>query len=216
LIQKEPKKKPTNFVYESPDFQNLFYSLKDAMHLTRKIEATATVPKIMTSLCQKVIELDGFKTEGIFRISASTSDLQALREELMNNNYSVQSKDPHVPAGMLKEWLRGLNDSLIPGTHYDICVSMAKEKKKLDHETLDVFLSQLPEENRESIRYLVSFLKKLLKPENIELTRMNIENVAIVFAPTILKCPLDDPTLLMQNSKFEKDFVIQLITNLAV
>ncbi|ETO19031.1 RhoGAP domain-containing protein [Reticulomyxa filosa] len=85
---------------------------------------------------------------------------------------------------------------------------MAKDKQKLDHETL--------EENRESIRYLVSFLKKLLKPECVEVTKMNLENVAIVFAPTILMCPNDDPTLLMQNSKFEKDFVIQMITNLRV
>ncbi|ETO23527.1 RhoGAP domain-containing protein [Reticulomyxa filosa] len=138
---------------------------------------------------------------------------------------------------MLKEWLRGLNDSLIPGTHYNICVAMAKERQKLDHETLDVFLSQLPGHNlshmffkyfllqtlrvvlkliKSIIRYLVSFLKKFLNPQYVEATKMNLENISIVFAPTILKCPVDDPTLLMQNSKFEKDFVQQLITNLAV
>ncbi|ETO25930.1 hypothetical protein RFI_11206 [Reticulomyxa filosa] len=143
----------------------------------------------------------------------------------MNNDYSAETKDVHVPACMLKEWLRGLNDSLIPSTYYEICVSMAKEKQKLDHKTLDCDKmlrgvngqkKKKLEENRESIRYLVSFLKKMLQPEHVELTKMNLENLSIVFAPTILKCPSDDPTVLIQNNKFEKDFILQMITNLNV
>ncbi|ETO36167.1 hypothetical protein RFI_00894 [Reticulomyxa filosa] len=216
IALKGPKRKPSYFQHESGDFQNSFYSLRDAMDSTKKIDVSATVPKIMTILCEKVLELEGHKTEGIFRISPAAIHLQTLRRELMNNDYSVKTRDVHVPACMLKEWLRGLNDSLIPSSYYDACVTMVKEKKKLDHETLDVFLSQLPQENRESIRYLVGFLKKLLDPKCIELTKMNLENIGIVFAPTILHCPSDDPTLLMQNNKFERDFAMQLITNLII
>ncbi|ETO23525.1 hypothetical protein RFI_13651, partial [Reticulomyxa filosa] len=89
IESKGPEKKPVDFVYQSADFQNPFYSLKDAME---KIDVKANVPRIMTSLCQKVIELDGLRTEGIFRISAATSHLDALREDVLHLFFFLRQK----------------------------------------------------------------------------------------------------------------------------
>ena len=106
-------------------------------------------------------------------------------------------------------------DSLIPQTHYDMAISMAKGKGgEINGESLEVFLSQLPEVNRETIKYLVAFLKDLIEEKRVAKTRMNLENVAIVFAPTIMKCPGTDAKMLLANSRHEKSFVIALILQL--
>ena len=44
---------------------------------------------------------------------------------------------PAVPASRMKEWLRGLNDSLIPKSYYNVCISMAKDSN-VTAESLDV------------------------------------------------------------------------------
>jgi len=206
---------PEKFTFAGFDYQNAFYSLEDAMEITKKFDPNAKVPIMLRVLCEKIISLHAFRTEGIFRISAPQTELESMRNKILQNNFEIDVRDVHVPAGMLKEWLRGFNDSLIPTTYYNACITMAKEGN-IKNETLVVFLSQLPEANRETIRYLVTFIKKFLDPEIVSITKMNIENFAIVFAPTLLRCPNDDPQTLMLNSKHEQTFIIDLILKLNV
>ena len=142
------------------------------------------------------------------------TEVNRLKEKLSRNVYIIDTKNPHVAACLLKDWLRGLQDSLIPQSHYDMAIQMAK-RDEIKSQSLEVFLSQLPEVNRETIKYLVVFLKDLIEDGNIGKTKMNLENVAIVFAPTILKCPHKDSKILMANSRHEKSFTIGLIQNLA-
>jgi len=42
---------------------------------------------------------------------------------------------------------------------------------------------------------------------------MGLDNIAIVFGPTFLRCPFDDPQQMLLNSSIEKEFVIALIEN---
>jgi hypothetical protein len=39
---------------------------------------------------------------------------------------------------------------------------------------------------------------------------MNMENLAIVFAPSLLRCPSEDPMVILGNSKFETRFTVLL------
>eukprot|EP01083_Nonionella_stella_P063707 165550_1 len=201
------------FIATKYDYQNVFHSLKDSMDITHKLAPHAKLPLPLTVCCDKVRELNGFQTEGIFRKSALATEIDRLKEKLSRNKYDIDTKDPHVAACLLKDWLRGLKDSLIPQSHYDMAIQMAK-KHEVKQESLEVFLSQLPEVNRETLKYLVRFLKDLMHQDNVPKTRMGLENVAIVFAPTILKCPHTDAKLLLANSRHEKDFTIELLNNL--
>mmetsp|Transcript_42023 Transcript_42023/g.37242 ORF Transcript_42023/g.37242 Transcript_42023/m.37242 type:complete len:729 (-) Transcript_42023:66-2252(-) len=205
--------KTKKFEAKKYDYQNVFHSLQDSMDITNKLAPHAKLPLMLTSLCNKVRELNGFDTEGIFRKSAMATEIDRIKLKLASNDYTIDSRDPHVAACLLKDWLRGLKDSLIPQTHYDMAISMAK-KNEIKQESLEVFLSQLPEVNRETIKYLVKFLKDLIEDKHIGNTKMNLENVAIVFAPTILKCPHTDSKILLANSKHEKAFTEKIITEL--
>jgi hypothetical protein len=44
---------------------------------------------------------------------------------------------------------------------------------------------------------------------------MNVNNLAMIFAPTFLRCPSDNPQDLMENTRYEQDFVHDLIVNLS-
>jgi hypothetical protein len=44
---------------------------------------------------------------------------------------------------------------------------------------------------------------------------MNVNNLAMIFAPTFLRCPTDNAHDLMENARYEQDFVHDLIVNLS-
>ena len=209
----ENEELPTYTEVQQSQPQNVFNSLQDAMDITNKLAPGSMVPLVLTTLCNKVRELNGFDEEGIFRKSAKKQEIERLKMKLSADDYEIDTSDPHVVAGLLKDWLRGLNDALIPKTYYNDAIDMAK-RNDIKHDSLEGFLSKVPGVNRESIEYLVKFLKELVKDEHVENTKMSVENVAIVFGPMVLKCPLDDPKAMMMNARYEKSFIVALIQEL--
>ena len=64
-----PHRNPSDFVMRQYDYQNVFHSLQDSMDITRKLrpKENLKIPLMVTVLCDKVRQLNGFETEGIFR-----------------------------------------------------------------------------------------------------------------------------------------------------
>jgi len=50
-----------------------------------------------------------------------------------------------------------------------------------------------------------------ITPENIESTKMGVENIAMVWAPNFLRCPSDDHALIFQNTRKEMAFLRLLL-----
>ena len=61
-----------------------------------------------------MIELNGTKTTGIFRISISNELKDKMIERLRSNDYQLEFNDPHVPAVLFKHFLRSLKEPLVP------------------------------------------------------------------------------------------------------
>ena len=57
--------------------KNCFHSLTDAFDAH---ETKLPFPKMLHILCQGIKDLDGLQTQGIFRISASKTDVDELKE----------------------------------------------------------------------------------------------------------------------------------------
>ncbi|ETO26156.1 rhoGAP domain-containing protein [Reticulomyxa filosa] len=176
------------------------------MAVTKEMDANATIPYIVPLLCEKVKEFNGFHTEGIFRKSASSADLRKLRNKLRMKNFTFEEQNVHIFANCLKTWLRSLEDPLIPELYYDFCVEMAKQGK-LDKGQFEVFFSQLPAVNRETLKYLVHFLRELIQPQYVKTTLMTLDNLAIVFGPTLLRSEILDPNTALMNTHSEKKFI---------
>jgi len=46
------------------------------------------------------------------------------------------------------------------------------------------------------------------------MTKMTVNNLAMVFAPNFLRCPSDNPQTIFENAKLEQNFVRNLILHL--
>ena len=141
--------------------------------------------------------------------------------------------DCHTAASLLKLWLRELYEPLIPDSFYDEAIQLGslidqyehqKAKKKEEKEArsnafsprekLEKLISRLPELNQLTLMYLAKYLQLFSRPEVTSVTKMDASNLATVFAPNCLKCPSQDPIVILENTRKEMAFVKSLIVNL--
>ncbi|CEP08544.1 hypothetical protein [Parasitella parasitica] len=207
-------------------------SLDDIMDL-QKDDTKLFIPKIVTFLTQSVHDLNGSTSEGIFRVPGDADSVTEMRIRIENGNYdSTGIDDPNVPASLLKYWLRDLAEPLIPTDLYDDCIKYAHDKEKAND-----IINSLPNVNRRIALYMIRFLQvnshvdltfahadtdqqtnlqDFADPQVIEHTRMNVVNLAMVFAPNFLRCPSVNLTTIFENSKYEQLFLKTLITDLDI
>ncbi|KAI8347610.1 Rho GTPase activation protein [Choanephora cucurbitarum] len=187
-------------------------SLDTIMNLQKEQEPALKIPKLVIFLSNAVHDLNGFTTEGIFRVPGDIDAVTELRIRLENGNYDLTDvDDPSIPASLLKYWLRDLAEPLIPTELYQECIRGAQEKSKC----IDI-LNRLSSTNRRTLLYMIGFLQEFNTPDVIEHTRMNVFNLAMIFAPNFLRCPYDNLTTVFENSKYEQTFVRTLIAELKV
>ncbi|KAI8340000.1 hypothetical protein BC941DRAFT_419153 [Chlamydoabsidia padenii] len=170
------------------------------------------IPRIVPFLTDTVYQLNGQQSEGIFRVPGDADDVTDLRIRIENGNYDATGiTDPNVPASLLKYWLRDLAYPLIPTELYDTCLTNSEDVEQAIH-----IINQLPDTNRRIVLYMISFLQEFNKPEVIEATLMNINNLAMVFAPNFLRCPGESLTTVFENSKYEQIFMRTLIQHVQI
>lgn len=174
-----------------------------------------TVPKIITSLCEALQSTGGFQKEGVFRLAASTTEQAALKNQVASHNYKIEpSVNPHAIASTIKLFLRELDKPLFPSNLYQTCLRLglkAKEDPDLDskEQRFDEMYSQVPSVNRATIEYVIRFIAEVAKHEKVN--RMGVRNLAIIFAPSMLRDPSGDPMSMMRNTQYESGFLIYLI-----
>ncbi|GMH74489.1 hypothetical protein TL16_g06480 [Triparma laevis f. inornata] len=138
--------------------------------------------------------------------AAGLSALEALQDE--KDVYTGLTFGGSVESGdLLKQWLRGLTDPLIPSAFYNSALESVNFSGDLKA-TVAIF-NNLIKSNQASIAYIVSFLVDLLDHKDV--TLMDEAGLAIVFSPNLLKEPTGDPMKFAMNSEKEKRFVINLI-----
>ncbi|KAJ3337303.1 Eukaryotic translation initiation factor 6 [Gonapodya sp. JEL0774] len=175
-------------------------SLEEVMNIQAKDFPTDEVPRVMVFLADSVLQLGGCKTEGIFRVPGDADSVAELKCRIENRNYDITGIfDPSVPASLLKLWMRELAEPIIPVEQYESCIEVGKrdlEKKKDMTEDAWHIVKQLP--------------TIVADPENQKVTKMNLNNLAMVFAPNFLRCPSDNPALIFENTKYEQAFLKQV------
>ncbi|KXS12662.1 hypothetical protein M427DRAFT_502256 [Gonapodya prolifera JEL478] len=190
-------------------------TLEEVMTIQAKDFPEDEIPRVMVFLARAVLKLGGCKTEGIFRVPGDADSVAELKCRIENRNYDVSGIfDPSVPASLLKLWMRELADPIIPVELYDQCIGVGrKEMEKRNEATENAWdiVKQLPPLSRAVANYMVQFLRIVADPEHQKITKMTLNNLAMVFAPNFLRCPSDNPTLIFENTKFEQSFLKLLI-----
>lgn len=142
-------------------------------------------------------------------------------------------------ASLMKLWYRELEEPLIPMSFYKECVSNYD-----DPVAAISVVQMLPELNRLVLCYFIHFLQvaatlkhtqqaeqmhnKCLislmyvpclpqvfaQPTNVAVTKMDVNNLAMVMAPNCLRCQSDDPRVIFENTRKEMSFLRMLIVHL--
>ncbi len=84
------------------------FPLERAMELQRESHPELSVPYVVHNLCSQVLQLGGHRSEGIFRISINSDDLDLYSKNIDRGDYKLPPKDPNYPAVLLKHYLRNL------------------------------------------------------------------------------------------------------------
>jgi hypothetical protein len=177
------------------------FPLERAMELQRDTHRELSVPFVVHNLCSQVLLLGGHRSEGIFRISINSDDLDTYSKNIDRGDYKLPPKDPNYPAVLLKHYLRNLPEvtllvfflisfslllqPLCP--EYGRCLAAAGS----DLLVADVFAS-LSGITQNLIKYLANFICLLGDPKFVTQTKMTVEGLCIVFTPATIKNPVFD------------------------
>lgn len=198
---------------DAPFKQAIFGStLEEVMEIQKVIDQTLELPLVLTVLCKCVLDLKGDETEGIFRVPGDTAQVTALKIAIESGDYSCKGvDDPHVPASLLKLWMRELIYPIVPTELYDPAIESAS---KDDAQMAVKLVKEMPVINRKVLFYVILYLRGVGQPENVPKTKMGINNLAMVFAPNFLRCPSEDPSVIFNTQKHQQTFVRHLLQNL--
>lgn len=191
-------------IFNPPQFSA---SLVELMEMQAERYPQLQLPWIETTLIELLYESGARRTEGLFRVPADPDQLMTTRTRLDMFVVPVVH-DPHVPAGLLKLWLRQLPEPLIPHAFYQRALSSSDNPVEVTR-----LIQVLPSINQLVISKLVACLQDLSREEVVAHTKMDASNLAMVMAPNVLRCESEDPRVIFENTRREMSFLKTLITS---
>lgn len=160
----------------------------------RPIADMTEVPFIVTC-CLSYLKEHAMNTVGLFRVSGdddSIADLRRVFDDPDETNATREAalratSSVHNVSCLLKLYLRLLPDPLIPRPCYFALVESADHPSAFPAKAHDVLLQHCKTVNYEVLKMIFKFFHELT--ENGTANKMNADNLAIVFAPTLMRRP---------------------------
>ena len=190
------------------------------------------LPLVFLDTVHQMQEIGAMATDGLFRVPGDHDDVLELRsryevDELWSTSVDVHgaeavasrtstyaapdSFDVHVWASFFKAWLRSLKDPVIPENCYDDAIRIAEECGGADVDEAKIVgeLGGLLDKTPHHHKLLTYQLCEFLQAVDPVATKMTPENLAIVFAPCLLRHP--DLMVALTNSRKEIAFTRMLV-----
>ncbi|MBN3304688.1 RHG32 protein, partial [Amia calva] len=142
------------------------------------------VPQVLQS-CSEFIENHGI-VDGIYRHSGVSSNIQKLRENVPDLTRDLYMQDIHCVGSLCKLYFRELPNPLLTYQLYDKfadCMGAMTEDERMV-KVHDV-VQQLPPPHYRTLEFLMKHLSRLATHSTE--TNMHIKNLAIVWAPNLLR-----------------------------
>jgi len=164
--------------------------------------------------CVAWIDKHALKEVGLFRIPGDTFEVNKLKAmydaaERGSIDLEVAGLDsPHTIAGLLKLYIRELPQPLLLYRFYTTFIKVQKNHDKEKRTAnLRILIKGLPKHNKDLLLFVMKFLSNVA--QNSDINMMNIDNLALVWGPNLLRPDKDD-----HNTVFESSYVNQIITTL--
>ena len=155
-----------------------------------ELRGNTTCSQITQCVDLKMLILStGMETEGIYRKSGGNSQIQVVKEGFeYSNDFDISDPDLDINAvtSALKQYFRRLPTPLITWDVYDKLLdsTMAPdEASRID--LMRAAIGDLPFHHRSCLEFLIFHLQRVVMHERQNL--MTPLNVAVVFAPTIMR-----------------------------
>ncbi|KAG0349616.1 Rho GTPase-activating protein 12 [Podila humilis] len=167
------------------------------------VEPGMSIPRVV-ELCVESIEARGLSTAGIYRVSGHMSSIQNLKRAF-NEGQDVErliAKEPDVNniAALLKLYFRELKEPLMLFDFYPSFISAADiEDYNEKLYTIKSLVHSLPAPNFDTLQYLMMHLGRI--QGQYQTTKMDSANLAICFAPNLLRQEVDDLTSIINTGK---------------
>jgi hypothetical protein len=172
------------------------------------------IPITFIKLRSNISRLNGFRTEGIFRISPAVNELTEFVENVKEKNYEIfPSLDVHTVAAAFKQYLRAIEPPIIPTSFYDDLIKLGSSEER-EPEEFNAFISKLHYDHQTLIHNLVHIVREVASPENFKTTKMDHSNLAVVFTPSLIRKKTDSTSDIVVKSNAEKNFVTNLFKKL--
>ena len=153
---------------------------------------SSQVPRFITFTTGWLLK-HGTSVNGIFRVNPNSIIVQNIQSELeTRTNYDfLSSYNPHDVGGVFKKYLCALPTPVIPYNLYlpliDLCRRFLEVSPAFAVQLGEMLRSpsfQIPSENYYLLRYLTGFLQEFAT--HSAQTQMTDQNLAIVFAPSLM------------------------------
>eukprot|EP01132_Coremiostelium_polycephalum_P004744 gene4744-5921_t len=142
------------------------------------------LPSLLIDLKAKFLNLDGFSTEGVFRVnhnneSTITHIMNSLSEGTLVDGHYNRYIDPHSIASFIKRWFMRLPKKICSFLDEESLLSAATSEQGAEQA-----LESIPESYRNVLLWLVRFLSEIAQSASIN--KMSAKNLAIVVGPVLI------------------------------
>ncbi|XP_036384993.1 rho GTPase-activating protein 27-like isoform X2 [Megalops cyprinoides] len=204
MDQKKVRTKLLKFLQKRPTLQ----SVKEKGYIRDNVfgcnllalcaQEKTTVPSFVEK-CIKAVEKRGLDIDGIYRVSGNLAVIQKLRYKADHEELDLEDgqwEDVHVITGALKLFFRELPEPLFPYSHFSsfiTAINMNDYNQKVAY--MRALVKSLPEPNHDTMELLFRHLRNVI--EYGEENRMSVQNIAIVFGPTLLRPETESANITM-------------------
>uniref|UniRef100_A0A1B0DL00 Uncharacterized protein n=1 Tax=Phlebotomus papatasi TaxID=29031 RepID=A0A1B0DL00_PHLPP len=185
---KYPKSKKRQLGQDKSGIRKIFHTPLHQLELTDGVLVNGSivqVPKFVSDACQRI--LDQVTTEGLFRKAGSAARQKAIRRLLESGENLEKSHHVIDVANLLKSFFRELPEALLPsGNVQDSmlrCLFTGEQKLN----TLLLTCLLLPPLTLNVLAFFMQFLHTVSLHSDQNL--MTIENLAIIFTPSLMPLP---------------------------
>ncbi|XP_067343828.1 rho GTPase-activating protein 15-like isoform X3 [Channa argus] len=202
--QKKVRTKLMKFLMKRPTLQSVKekgYIRENVFgcHLTTLCAQERTTVPSFVEKCIKAVERRGLDIDGLYRVSGNLAVIQKLRYKADHEELDLEDgqwEDVHVITGALKLFFRELPEPLFPYSHFNdfvTAIRIADYNTKLS--CMCDLVESLPPANHDTMKLLFGHLRRVIKCG--EDNRMTVQNVAIVFGPTLLRPEMESANIAM-------------------
>lgn len=184
--------------------------------LTTVIKAHKSPVPVVVEKCIKEIECRGLTAEGLYRVAGLHDEVEEIRMAFDKDGESIdisasKYEDINTICSVLKLYLRLLPIPLATFEAYaKFMEGSSREELKDKLLLVREGLAKLPPAHYQTLKYLVSHLVRVTEKKSKNM--MGAENLAIVFAPTVMRSPDSDPMLsLMSVGKEQKTMELLIV-----